>query len=132
MATVDELINDAQTRIPFVISGLPMKIVEPFGQAELRDALRAALADSDNTKPPQVVEDGQKLVFQYLGAIDHPAQIGLAGLSDRVLYDFRSERARIGAGPWIRPRGLPDTDALRFAHLIQLWEQMMLARSGAT
>ena len=124
-------LNDAQTRIPFVVSGLPMKIVEPFGQAELRDAIRAALADPDTTRPPRVEQDAQKLVFQYLGAIDHPAQIGLAELSGRVLYDFRSERARIGAGQWLRPRELPDLDALRFAHLIQLWEQMMLARSGA-
>jgi len=124
-------LNDAQTRIPFVVSGLPMKIVEPFGQAELRDAIRAALADPDTTRPPRVEQDAQKLVFQYLGAIDHPAQIGLAELSGRVLYDFRSQRARIGAGPWLRPRELPDTDALRFTHLIQLWEQMMLARSGA-
>ena len=124
-------LNEAQTRIPFIVSGLPMRIVEPFGQGELRDAVRASLAETDTTLPPHVEQDDQKLVFQYLGAIDHPAQIGLVGLSSRVLYDFRSARARIGDGPWTRPRELGDTDALRFAHLIQLWEQMMLARSGA-
>jgi len=123
-------LNEAQTRIPFIVSGLPMKIVEPFGQGELRDAVRAALAETGTKMPPHVEPDEQKLVFQYLGAIDHPAQIGLVGLSGRVLYDFRSERARIGTGPWSRPRELADTDTLRFAHLIQLWEQMMLARAG--
>ena len=37
-------LNDAQTRIPLVVSGLPMQIAEPWGQVELRDAVSRALA----------------------------------------------------------------------------------------
>src|SRR5690606_14408514 len=33
-------LNDVQTRIPLVVRGLPMEIREPFGQVDLRDALR--------------------------------------------------------------------------------------------
>ena len=31
-------LNDAQTRIPLIVSGLPLRLVEPFGQVDLRDA----------------------------------------------------------------------------------------------
>jgi hypothetical protein len=40
-------INDVQTRIPLIVRGLPMEIREPFGQADLRDAIGLALARDD-------------------------------------------------------------------------------------
>ena len=121
-------LNDAQTRIPLVVSGLPLQLVEPFGQADLRDALRAALASPPSSDRPSVQRDSRRQVFQYLGNIDDPAQIGLTTPTRRVLYDFRSRRARVGEAPWSRPDELPGADAHEFNRLIQLWERMMLAR----
>ena len=121
-------LNDAQTRIPLIVSGLPLQLVEPFGQIDLRDALRAALATSASPVRPSVRIDPEREVFQYLGTIDDPAQIGLTNLTRRVLYDFRSRRARIGDAPWRRPDELSQAETQELTRLIRLWERMMLAR----
>jgi glucan phosphoethanolaminetransferase (alkaline phosphatase superfamily) len=121
-------LNDAQTRIPMIVSGLPLQLVEPFGQIDLRDALRAALAGPASSERPIVRRDPDRQVFQYLGTIDEPAQIGLTNLTRRVLYDFRSRRARVGEAPWRRPEELSGADVPEFTKLIRLWERMMLAR----
>ena len=90
--------------------------------------LRAALAGPSSDGPPVVERDPARLVFQYLGNIHEPAQIGLTSLTRRILYDFRSRRARVGEGRWYRPEDLTGNEALEFTTLIHLWERMMLAR----
>jgi glucan phosphoethanolaminetransferase (alkaline phosphatase superfamily) len=123
-------LNDAQTRIPLIVSGLPLQLVEPVGQIDLRDALRAALAGPASSDRPSVRRDPDRQVFQYLGTIDDPAQIGLRTLTRRVLYDFRSRRARIGDAPWRRPEELSEADTSELRRLVRFWERMMLARRG--
>ena len=121
-------LNDAQTRIPLIVSGIPLEIVEPFGQADLRDAVRAALSSPSGHGLPSVEQDAARRVFQYLGNIDSPAQIGLTSLSRRVCYDFRSQRARIGDSPWQRPEALEGDAENEFLSLVRLWERMLAAR----
>jgi hypothetical protein len=110
-------LNEAQTRIPFIVSGLPMRIVEPFGQGELRDAVRASLAETDTTLPPHVEQDDQKLVFQYLGAIDHPAQIGLVGspAACSTTFDRRARALAMARGPGLVSWGIPTPCGLRIS-----------------
>jgi glucan phosphoethanolaminetransferase (alkaline phosphatase superfamily) len=122
-------LNDAQTRIPLVISNLPLAIEEPFAQADLRDAIGAALAKPANPEgKPTLARNESRTVFQYLGLIRRPAQIAFTGLSGRVIYDFREGKARIGNDEWQSPDDLNAEPRALFLQLIQTWERMMLAR----
>jgi hypothetical protein len=122
-------LNDVQTRIPVVISGLPLAIEEPFGEADLRDALRAALAHYDPSVPPARRQNDSRRVFQYLGGIRRPSQIAAAGLHQRVVYDFREGKVRFDAGAWMNPDELGTEERSAFLTLIHTWERMMLARA---
>jgi hypothetical protein len=125
-------LNDAQTRIPLIVANLPLIIDEPFGQADLRAALRAALEPSPpglETSKPTVRTNGDKGVFQYLGTIDRPRQIAFATLTDRVVFDFRTNKGRIAGGSWVRINNLPAPDRDRVVELIRYWERMKLART---
>jgi hypothetical protein len=122
-------LNDVQTRIPFVAYNIGVSIEEPFGQSEIRRVIGSALETSGSTVPA-VRQNPDKNVFQYLGVIERPAQIGFVRLSGRVVYDFRSNRVRFG-GPWRRPADLQGTEAQQFLALVRTWERMVLARLTA-
>jgi hypothetical protein len=125
-------LNDAQTRIPLVVAGIPLAIEEPFAQADLRDAIGAALATPRGIAPqPRVTANRSKTVFQYLGVISRPAQIALTSMSGRIIYDFREGKTRISDDEWQRPEDLNEAKHAAFVHLIQTWERMMLARHTA-
>ena len=113
-------LNDVQTRIPFIVRGLPMVIEQPFGQAELRDAIGTALSQDAPGAPPRVVTRTDKHVFQYLGTIERPRQLGFRGIESRAIYDFRDDRSQSANGHSV--------DA--GSALIHLWERMILARQA--
>ncbi len=124
-------LNDVQTRIPLVVSGLPLRIQEPFGQSELRDAIGTALRSENFAAPAVASEDPEKLVFQYLGNPDRPRQIAFAGPSGaRAIFDFRTRKYRDDQLPWTDPDQLPPDASRRFLSLVQFWERMMLAQGG--
>jgi hypothetical protein len=123
-------LNDAQTQIPFVAAGLPIVVTEPFGQASLRDAVHRALkADDAASRRPVVRRDPGGAVFQYLGDLARPREIGLRGLEDRVVYDFRTGLVQIDGAAWRAPSNLRGADADRYLRLVRTWEQMMWARA---
>jgi hypothetical protein len=68
------------------------------------------------------------MVFQYLGSIHRPAQIGFAGLDTRFTYDFRSRAVRAGRSPWRRVEDLSAEEAATCLKLVRTWERMMIAR----
>ena len=119
-------LNDVQTRIPLIVAGLPIAIEQPFGQAELRDAIAAGLRANGSAAPTVTTRNG-KDVFQYLGSITKPRQIGFVSTRGRVVYDFRSGRVRMEQGGWRPPTELQGQEAERFQSLIRLWERMRLA-----
>ena len=121
-------LNEAQTRIPFVVSGLPMRVIEPFGQSDLRDALLESMTRDAPGSRPVLAPDSKRSVFQYLGGIDTPVQIGLRGLESQALYDFRFDRARFDGSNWRRPGDLVGHEKQVFLELIHRWELMRLAR----
>ena len=123
-------LDDAQTRIPFIAANLPLAIVEPFGQADLREALQVALNAADQSAPPTMTTDASRAVFQYLGTIDAPAQIAFTRIGGQFLYDFRSGLVQIDRGTWRDPADLPPDATAMFRELVQTWERMRLARSG--
>jgi glucan phosphoethanolaminetransferase (alkaline phosphatase superfamily) len=125
-------LNDVQTRIPLVVTGLPITIEEPFGQSDLRDAIDAAMAAAPGSDAPRLVSRPDKTVFQYLGRIDKPREIAFASDAARTMYDFRTRRVRVADGAWVRPEALTGNAAPEFQRLIRTWERMMIARAGAT
>ena len=119
-------LNDAQTRIPFVVANLPVALTEPFGQADLRDAVATALSESPSHGVPQIRTDSSQSVFQYLGTVDRPAQIAFVNMKGRTIYDFRSRRVRVGDDPWRHPEDLEPSELRAFRRLVHTWERMVL------
>jgi hypothetical protein len=126
-------LNDAQTRVPFVAARLPLVLPQPFAQADVRQAIWDALARlPDGEARPDFSRTATAAVFQYLGSVDRPREIGLLDPNGRTVYDFRSNRIRLpGAGGWQRPDRLTGAEAGSFLGLVRRWEGMMVARARA-
>lgn len=119
-------LNDVQTRIPFIVRGLPLVIEEPFGQVELRDAIGAALSMDSGDQGPTLVQADGKSVFQYLGNINRPRQIGHVLVSGHIIYDFRKGRVIGATGGG---NGAAVHEQAAFLNLVHGWERLMLARA---
>jgi hypothetical protein len=124
-------LNEVQTRVPLIVTELPVRISEPFGQAELRDALDATLSAPTLTANagPTLSRDGRKRIFQYLGNFHRPRQIAFVTTAGRTIYDFPSGRARIRDGDWRRAHDLSGADRREFLDLVHYWESAMVART---
>jgi hypothetical protein len=123
-------LNDVQTRIPLVVTGLPMTVEQPFGQSDLRDAIGVALAADTGTNAPRLVSSPDKRVFQYLGRIERPRQIAFVNGVGRTIYDFRTQRIQFAGSAWMRPEQLSGAQSREFLQLINLWERMVRARAA--
>ena len=125
-------LNDVQTRVPFIARGLPLIVREPFGQADLRDAIGEALScDPGGDERPRFLDLPGKRVFQYLGNINRPRQIGFESGQARIIYDFRQRRVRTAdTAEWRHPDELTDAERPAFLELIHYWERMMVARAA--
>ncbi|HEY3355755.1 MAG TPA: sulfatase-like hydrolase/transferase [Polyangia bacterium] len=120
-------LNEAQTRVPLVVSGLGMAVHEPLGHAEVRDLIWEALSRDPAAQAPTLVQDPERRVFQYIGELDRPRRIGWRTLAGQVVYDFK-------AGTTLEAEGGPERLARGAVGpavpLIQRWEAMMLARAA--
>jgi hypothetical protein len=124
-------LNDVQTRIPFIVCGLPVRVTEPFGQAELRGALRTALSGPpDDAGQPQVVRDDRKQVFQYLGTVRRPREIAFTTTKGRTVYDFSMGEVRVDGSEWQKPAALEPAAQAAFLELVRFWERLVLAAQG--
>jgi hypothetical protein len=121
-------LNDAQTRIPFIVANLPVDVREPLGQAELRDMLWRALTKPAGQQKPTIVNDPSRTVFQYLGTITRPAELAFTGRDHKITYDFRDRRVRIDRGAWQPPDALPAAQQGAWRDLVRTWERMILSR----
>jgi hypothetical protein len=122
-------LNDYQTRIPLVVSGLPTRLIEPVGQSDLRDAIWTALESSTEGGVPSVVSDPMKQVFQYIGSLRAPKQIALRSASHRVTYHIHDALVRFDEGPWRKAESLDQDERREFLHLVRMWERMTLAQA---
>jgi hypothetical protein len=124
-------LNDAQTRVPFIAANLPIVLSEPFGHADIRGAMRQALAAVPESDPrPTFSPALEGVTFQYVGSeVARPRQIGFVSQSGRTLYDFRTGRARFPDTVWGRPDALGPFETSAFLDLVYRWES--LALSGA-
>ncbi len=123
-------LNDVQTRIPFIVTGLPIALAEPVGQIDLRPALDAALRtpSAAPAEPRRLPARADREVFQYLGTLSRPRQIAFLGARGRTIYDFRDHRLRIAEGPWQNPDAASGTARADFLRLVRFWERVTLAR----
>jgi hypothetical protein len=124
-------LNEAQTRVPFLVANLPIDLPEPLAQSELRPALVAAMAEADGARAPRSHPRGAAPIFQYLGDPSRPRQLAFLGPDGRFLYDFRSRRAKAPAGDWLPPDQLPKREREEFLALVRFWERVQLARHDA-
>ena len=122
-------LNDVQTRVPFIAVNLPLVIREPFGHVDFRAALGAAL------RTPDVAGSGPRLeraaaggVFQYLGNVGRPRQIGYRTSGGIVLYDFRRRRVQERDGAWRQPEQTAGESRAEFLRVVHDWERMLIAR----
>jgi arylsulfatase A-like enzyme len=121
-------LNDAQTRVPLIVSNLPMRVPDPFSQIDLRPALNEALRAPPDRLAVAVADPVERPVFQYLGGLARPRQIAFVRRGERFIYDFRGGRVFTSQGSWTRVGeiGPPDQDELR--KLINQWEWMNQAQ----
>jgi hypothetical protein len=124
-------LNDVQTRVPLVAANLALELREPWGHADLRDDLRAALSREDGAQRPSVRREAGGRVFQYLGSLERPAQIGFVTTSGRTIYDFRADRFLGPDGAWTAPAQLVGPARAAFLELLHYWERMMVAQARA-
>jgi hypothetical protein len=80
-------LDDAQTRVPFIVAGLGGRWPEPLGVADVRGLLLRNLREPG---PPRLEPEGGRRLFQYLSRIDVPRQIALRGADTLARHDFRS------------------------------------------
>jgi glucan phosphoethanolaminetransferase (alkaline phosphatase superfamily) len=121
-------LNDIQTQIPLIVVNLPVLIEKPFGQIQLRKAIGKSLSHEPGTEPaPHAVTSPSAAVFQYLGGLKRPRQIGLKSMSGRTIYDFRTGLFYASGTSWRRPEQLSETDARAFRSLIHHWEHLVLS-----
>ena len=121
-------LNEAQTRVPLVVHGLPAEIVEPFAQSSIRGLIWQALTATDRHAAPVVRTREDGAVFQYLGNLDRPRQIALTDSQGRRRsYDFREDRMQVGEGPWKPLAALDASESRQFVDLVRYWERVRLA-----
>ena len=112
------MLNDQQTRIPFILStpGVAMPAVVGL------DDMRAIILRAAGAEIP--APDGAP-VFQYLGTLDRPGSIGMVdGRGRRIIFNFFQETVWTSAGNrWTPYAALPPGSAARrdADALIQLW-----------
>lgn len=121
-------LNDAQTRIPLLASGLPLQIEEPFGQSDLRGMVSRALTGPAPDVRAAAQPVAAKRVFQYLGTIHKPRQISFVSLQDRISFDFRSRRVCTAPARCVAPEALSGAERDHFNELVWTWEAMAARR----
>jgi glucan phosphoethanolaminetransferase (alkaline phosphatase superfamily) len=124
-------LNDAQTRIPLIVSRLPLHVVEPFGQSDLRDLLRNGLSSPDAGAGPTIAPDPARQVFRYLGRLDRPGAVGFTGLRSQLVYDFRDRKVRRDDGSWRGTDELSEAERTQWLDLVTTWERMVVAANAS-
>lgn len=119
------MLNEQQTRIPFIVSQPGVAMPPVIGLADMRGiVLRAAGAN-----PPAAPHAA---VFQYLGVLDRPGSIGMVDAAgNRILFSLYEESVWTSAtGRWTRYSDLPAGSAEKRAAdgLINEWARQRWLR----
>lgn len=119
-------LNEIQTRIPLVFSVPGIKAEEPIGQAEISGLIFNSLSKQKDKK--QAGDQEPKAVFQFLGDINAPVQIGMVEINEkRTVLDMRTRKCFFSdLGIWIDYERLQENENLfdRVRRLILEWERL--------
>ncbi len=127
-------LNDLQTRVPFILVHGGIDVRYPIGLSEIRWILQRTLQAPKNAGPGRAILDNNKHVFQYIGYLRRPRQIGLAGIDGRILYDFKRGRILTADGKWhpLNIQSLGIKSHKEATSLIHTWEACQYVSSSAT
>ena len=112
-------IDREMTRIPFIVSGLPVDCVFPIGLSDVRGLLRGALTRRGDRSVTRI--DPDKWIWQFVGPLRGPQMFGAAFANGGIVYDRRRKEYRIWGDPPVRPP---------FPAAVRLWEQIQVRRDG--
>jgi hypothetical protein len=117
-------LNEQQTRIPFVLSDPGVPMPAPIGLDDMRAIVLGQLGANAPSR--------RGSVFQYLGTLDRPGEIGWVGASGhRLLFNLNEELVWSTASQrWTRYSELPPASAERRMTdaLIQEWARQRWLR----
>jgi len=104
------MLNEQQTRIPFILSRAGVAIPPVIGLADMRTLILSAAGADAREAPAQSV-------FQYLGSLDRPGSIGsVDAAGNRTVFSLFEESVWTSrSGRWQRYDGLPAASAERRA-----------------
>ena len=117
------MLNEQQTRIPFIVNRPGISMPPVIGLADIRGIiLRAAGANPAEAPHPTI--------FQYLGVLDRPAQIGLVDAAgNRILFSLYDESVWTSAtGRWTRYAALSGAEKQAADALIDEWARQRWLR----
>ncbi len=124
-------LDDVQTHIPLIVRGLDLELPDPFGQADLRVAVRQALGRRAAALGPRLVPRRDAGVFQYLGVIERARAIGLVSDSGRVVYDLRAGHLQIDATPAVPVPSANEAQRIAWTSVVHYWERLRLSQAAA-
>lgn len=125
------VLNDVQTRIPLVTTGIALDLCEPVGQVDLRGAIANALARPDAGDRSTFRACAGHAVFQYLGTLARPRQIAHTTASRRLTYDLREHRVRVDDGSWMHVVDLDERLRSEWLALVHQWERLRASDAEA-
>jgi hypothetical protein len=117
------MLNEQQTRIPFIVNRPGLAMPPVIGLADMRNIiLRAAGANPAPAPHPAI--------FQYLGALDRPAQIGIVDAAgNRILFSLYDESVwTSGSNRWMRYADLSGAEKQAADALIDEWARQRWLR----
>jgi hypothetical protein len=119
-----QALDDAQSRVPFILSGIGGEWPEPIAPSDVRGLLRRHLfAERQNGTPrAEFVAIDSRRIVQYAGELVRPHLLGLRGVDGALIYDVRNDRLSV-VGPDASRVSAPDAaQSEEFRTLIWSWE----------
>jgi hypothetical protein len=126
-------LDEAQTRVPFILWGVGGDWPEPLGLADVRGLLRRTLSveRGDGVPRARFVPKPRRSILQYVGSVSGGHVLGLRRLQQTVIYDVRSRRLAL-IGPGDTPlRASRAAKGAEFRALIWNWEALQLREAAA-
>lgn len=121
-----EALDDAQTRVPLILWGIGGDWPEPLGLADIRGLLWRNLEVGRGGEVPvaRFVPDPERRILQWAANVRRPHLVGLRGLEELVLYDFRKERLVALNSEETPVRLSPEEERRELRTLIWNWEEV--------
>ena len=90
-------VDEAQTRVPFILWGEAGTWVEPLGLADVRPQLLANLTrdGAGEIRRPRFIPDSSRLIIQYVGSFTRPRMLAWRTLNDVTIYDFFTDSTSV-------------------------------------